>query len=151
MWTFISSFTRLYSVNLYTFSFDHNITLIVHTSLLYAGKIDFYWFWIRRHLQSLSILSEDMLSMQRQSVPNVCQRKGCWITHWGRVTHICASKLTIIGSDNGLSPERHQAMIRTTSAWILLIRPLETNFSEIVIEIHIFSFTKSHFKTSSAI
>ena len=24
------------------------------------------------------------------------------LTHWGRVTHICISKLTIIGSDNGL-------------------------------------------------
>ena len=29
------------------------------------------------------------------------------LTHWGRVTHICVSKLTIIGSDNGLSPGRH--------------------------------------------
>ena len=33
------------------------------------------------------------------------------LTHWGRVTHICVSKLTIIGSDNGLSPERRQANI----------------------------------------
>ena len=28
-------------------------------------------------------------------------------THWGRVTHICVSELTIIGSVNGLSPGRH--------------------------------------------
>ena len=28
-----------------------------------------------------------------------------FLTHWGRVTHICISKLAIIGSDNGLSPE----------------------------------------------
>ena len=35
-----------------------------------------------------------------------------WIlTHWGRVTHICVSKLTTIGSDNGLSPGRRQAII----------------------------------------
>ena len=27
-----------------------------------------------------------------------------FLTHWGRVTHICVSKLTIIGSDNGLLP-----------------------------------------------
>ena len=27
-------------------------------------------------------------------------------THWGRATHICVSKLTIIVSDNGLSPGR---------------------------------------------
>ena len=33
------------------------------------------------------------------------------LTHWGRVTHICVSKLTIIGSDNGLSPDRRQAII----------------------------------------
>ena len=43
------------------------------------------------------------------------------LTHWGRVTHICVGKLTIIGSDNGLSPGRRQAIIRT-SAGILLIR-----------------------------
>ena len=28
----------------------------------------------------------------------------CNLTHWGRVMHICVSKLTIIGSDNGLLP-----------------------------------------------
>ena len=33
------------------------------------------------------------------------------LTHWGWATHICISKLTIIGSDNGLSPGRRQAML----------------------------------------
>ena len=70
------------------------------------------------------------------------------LTHWGRVTHICVSELTIIGSDNGLSPERRQAII-WTSAGILLIGPLRTNFSEISIKIHIFSFKKMHLKMSS--
>ena len=69
------------------------------------------------------------------------------LTHWGRVTHICVSKLTIIGSDNGLSPGRHQAIIWTNAA-ILSIRPLGTNFSEILIEIPIFSFKKSNLKMS---
>ena len=54
------------------------------------------------------------------------------LTHWGRVTHICVSKLTIIGSDHGLSPGRRQAII-WTNAGILLIRPLGTNFSEMFI------------------
>ena len=27
------------------------------------------------------------------------------LTHWGRVTHLCVGNLTIISSDNGLSPE----------------------------------------------
>ena len=56
------------------------------------------------------------------------------LTHWGRVTHICISKLTISGSDNGLPPDRRQAIIWTI-AGILLIGPLRTNFSEISIEI----------------
>ena len=71
------------------------------------------------------------------------------ITHWGRVTHICVGKLTIIGSDNGLSPERRQAII-WTNAGILLIGPLGTNFSEILIGIQTFSFKKMHLKMSSA-
>ena len=58
---------------------------------------------------------------------------GVWLTHWGRVTHICIGKLTIIGSDNGLSPGRRQAIIWTNAA-ILLIGPLGTNFSEILNE-----------------
>ena len=72
-----------------------------------------------------------------------------WLTHWGRVTHICVGKLTIIGSDNGLSPERRQAII-WTNAGILLIGPLGTNFSEILIEIQIFSYMKMHLKMSFA-
>ena len=51
------------------------------------------------------------------------------------MTHICVSKLNIIGSDNGLSPGRRQAII-WTNAGILLIGPLGTNFSEILSEIH---------------
>ena len=70
------------------------------------------------------------------------------LTHWGRVLHICVSKLTTIGSDNGLAPGRRQAII-WTNAGILLIRPLGTNFSEISIDIQTFSFKKIHFKMSS--
>ena len=72
-----------------------------------------------------------------------------WLTDWGRVTHICVSKLTIIGSDNGLSPGRRQAIIWTNTG-ILLIWPLGTNAGEILIEIHIFSFKKIHLEMSSA-
>ena len=72
-----------------------------------------------------------------------------FLTHRGRVTHICVDKLTIIGSCNGLSPRRRQAIIRT-NAGILLIGPLGTNFSEILIEIHTFSLKKVHLKMSSA-
>ena len=64
------------------------------------------------------------------------------------MTHIGVSKLASIVSDNGLSPGRRQAII-WTNAGILLIGPLETNFSEILIEIHTFSFKKMHVKMSS--
>ena len=67
----------------------------------------------------------------------------------GRATHIFVSKLTIIGSDNGLSPGRHQAIIKT-SAGILSIGPLGTNFNEILIEILTFSLKKMRLKVSSA-
>ena len=44
--------------------------------------------------------------------PNLDQRcKRPWLTHRGRVTHLCVGNLTIIGSDNGLSPGRRQAII----------------------------------------
>ena len=33
------------------------------------------------------------------------------LTHWGRVMHICVRKLSIFGSDNGLSPGQRQAII----------------------------------------
>ena len=71
------------------------------------------------------------------------------LTHWGRVTHIRVGKLTIIVSDNGLSPGRRQAII-WTNVGILLIRLLGTNFSEILIGIETFSFKKMYLKMSSA-
>ena len=71
------------------------------------------------------------------------------LTHWGRETHICVGKLTIIASDNGLSPERRQVII-WTNAGILLIGPLGTNVSEISIGIQTFSFKKMQLNMSSA-
>ena len=71
------------------------------------------------------------------------------LTHWGRVTHICVIRLTITCSDNGLSPGRRQAII-WTSAGILLIGPLGTNFSENLFKILAFSFSKMRLKVSSA-
>ena len=62
------------------------------------------------------------------------------------MTHICISKLTIIVSDNGLSPDRRQAIIWTNDG-ILLIGPLRTNFSEILI--FTFSFKKFDLNMSS--
>ena len=48
--------------------------------------------------------------------------------HWGRVTQRCGNKLTIIGSDIGLSPDLRQTIIYT-KAGILLIRPFGTDLN----------------------
>ena len=66
------------------------------------------------------------------SLSSPLQCRQTLITHWGWVTHICVSKLTIIGSDNGLLPGRRQP-ITWINAGILLIKPLGTNFNEILI------------------
>ena len=95
----------------------------------------------------------------RFKIPRVFHKKGNIIielsllftqslTHWGRVTQKCVSKLTIIGFNNGLPPDRRQAIIGT-NVGILLIGTLRTNFSEILSEIHTFSFKKMRLKGSS--
>ena len=83
-------------------------------------------------------------------IANLCERisSKCQLTHWGRATHICVSKLSIIASDSSLSPGRRQAII-WNNAGILSIGLLETNFSETVTEILTFSFKKMYLKMSS--
>ena len=70
------------------------------------------------------------------------------LTHWGRVTHICLGNITIIGSDNGLSPRYHQAII-STNAEILFTGPLRANPSEILIKILTCSFKTMRLKVWS--
>ena len=72
-----------------------------------------------------------------------------YLIHWGRMSHICVSKHTMYGSNNGLSPDRCQSII-WTNAGKLLIRILGIDFGEIFSEIHLFSFMKMYLKTSSA-
>ena len=97
--------------------------------------------------QSISYTKVGRVSMHDQPWKSYPMER--LLTHWGRVTHICVSKLTIIGSDNGLSPDRRQAII-WTNAGLLLIEPLGTTVSEILIKILTFSFKKKSLKVSSA-
>ena len=103
----------------------------------------FYWTWIS--FWTNNWVASEMRRLNTQTSPTA------WdiLTHWDRATHICVSKVTIIGSDNGLSPGRRQASIWTNDG-ILLIGALGTNFSEILIEIQTFSFWKNRLKVSSA-
>ena len=96
-------------------------------SYLYNGNL---FFRLKQSPGSYSNIWQDALLWDRVAQNS----RHAWLTHWGRVTHICVGNLTIIGSDNGLSPGRRQAII-WTNAGILLIGPLRANFSEILIEI----------------
>ena len=55
-----------------------------------------------------------------------------FLTPWGWVKHICISKLTIIGSDNGLLPGRHQAIIWTNTG--ILLSGKENAFENVIYE-----------------
>ena len=100
-----------------------------------------------RHATHMALLTCLLQAFQVFSSMPHCYAQG--LTHWGRVTHKCVVKLTIIGSDNGLSPGRCQAII-WTNARILLIGPIGTNLIEIVIGIQTFSFKKMHLNMRSA-
>ena len=62
--------------------------------------------------------------------PRIYWLKSAVLTHWGLVMHICVNKLTIIGSENGLSPSWWLVPNHYLYQWCLWIRPLGTNFSE---------------------
>ena len=75
--------------------------------------------------------------------------KGFWyLNHWGQATHICASTLPLIDSSNGLTPGRRRVII-WTQAELLLIEPLGTNVSDILVDIYTFSSKKMLLKMSS--
>ena len=106
------------------------------------GFLEVYKFWIRYitihvyHLSNAIIKwTEVWFLLKRPSYINIiiCTISAR-LTHWGRVTHICVSNLTSIGSVNGLPPDRRQA-ITWTNAGILLIGPLGTNFSEMRLKV----------------
>ena len=123
-------------INLYMYKimrcyfFSWHIIVVIHhpcrvIRYVYSGSI--YWLTGR-----LRVLRVSEMSLPRWRTSRLLYHP--LLTHWGRVTHICVNKLTIIGSDNGLPPGRRQAII-WTNAGLLLIGPLGTNFSEILIEI----------------
>ena len=123
--------------------------------------------------QAICSTNDDLLSIGpwvqsmkfSSELKNLCLRKCIWKFHLrngGRFVQGSMYKLIeaewriyvrvnqpIIGSDNGLSPSQRQAII-WTNAGILLIRTFGTNFSEILSEIHTFSFKKIHLQISFA-
>ena len=127
----------MFSIRLFRSHYTGSTVLTkTHSSLVRVGPTLTRELWI-----FVSILKKKMIVLRPDCIV-------LSLTHWRRVTHICVSKLTFIGSDNGLSPGRRQAVIWTNDG-ILLTGPLGTKFSEILIEIYTFSFKKMHVKMSS--
>ena len=94
--------------------------------------------WLIFHIYNMMLNSPILIDMTHTTT----------LPHWGPVRHICVCYLTIIGSDNGLSPGRRQAII-WTYAFILLIGPLGKNFNESSVGIHTGIHSVIHFKISS--
>ena len=94
-----------------------------------------------------SFIGSDLAQPQTENSPVSCIWVGVALNSL-RPSDAYMRKLTSIGSDNGLSPGLHQAII-WTNAGILLTWPLGTNVGEILIQIHTFSFKKMHLKMSS--
>ena len=92
------SYHAYYDVTVMTKSQNlvHNVSDVLSLGLILTTRISLYCIWCCPGISCVFL----------------CDLFGfTGLTHWGRVTHICVDKLTIIGSDNGLSPGRRQAII----------------------------------------
>ena len=141
-------------------SLGHNELMLGKLSV----QANFYWIWsdgqalFQTMCSTTLLVSDESFISRTTQCPNAKRDIAPLLTqlsyvpfaltHWGRVMHICVNKLTIIGSDNVLSPGQRQAII-WTKAGILSIGPLGTNFDEILIKIQTFSFKEMHLKMSS--
>ena len=104
-------------------------------SLFLMVQLTFSQHWFRYWLGTKQVISHYMNQWWSTLLLHMCVTQLQWVilkkknivcqhfklqqqhelTHWGRVTHICLGNLAIIGSDNGLSPSRRQAIIWTNA------------------------------------
>ena len=111
-------FTRLLCVYIYAFDGYTCIFVVLHSQV--SGQISLKY-WNKQNWHTLA-------------------HRG-WVMHTG----ICIGNLTIIDSDNGLSPGWHQAIIWTNTP-VVLIGPVGKTSSDILIKIHLFPVKKMHLK-----
>ena len=137
-----------------------NVATIYYTEAKFCAHKDFYTQWMKNN-GGVLLLSHPRLKATH-SCPSQTFRRGASlrIPDHQQLTHpppppppqchIYASVNRVsIGSDNGLSPIRRQAII-WPNAGLWSIGTLGRNFSGILIAIHRFSFKRMHLETSSA-
>ena len=85
---------------------------------------------------SKSKIFQEMYKILIESMKKALRNTNCTkhdLTHWGRVTHICVGKLTIIGSDNDLSPSQAAPSHYLNQCWnivnLTLGNKLQWNFN----------------------
>ena len=101
----------VHSSDFVTYSFVSVFFLLAHMGVIPKQKVTIYYTYI------LYVKNDFQHQLQIK------------LTHSRRLTHICVTKLTMISSDNGLSPCQHQTIL-WTNAWILLTAPLWTTLRE---------------------
>ena len=112
--------------------------------------------WFRSHMvgvnkmQVIQVIKKiDYSSSNDTYKINILLRLQGFLTHWGIVTDICVSRLTIIGSDNGLAPSRPPSHY-LNQCWLIANWTPGNKFQWIWIEILSFSFKKMHLQMLSA-
>ena len=147
--------SRAWTISQYFFCTNPSMFACVLYSLVFMffacavcmGCFTLYFVWWK-HFDSFTVQDCSNSSALAMELRQSWADRYTLLTHWGWVMHICFNKIAIIGSDNGLSPGRRQAII-WTNARILLNGLLGTNLSEILIKIDTFSLTKMQLKMPS--
>ena len=99
-----------------------------HWSLFPRVQLTIFQQWFRQWLGAVQVTSRYLIQwclVYRRIYASLGLNE---LTHWGQVMLIWVSKLTIIGSDNGLAPPCHQAIIWTIAV-ILLIGAMGKNLN----------------------
>ena len=104
-----------WSRNIYFFELGHKHVSWYRGSLCLSGAI----FDIAQILAHLARMSRIQYHLGRAILPESSQ-----------VMHICISKGTIIGSDNGVVPGRHQAIVWTNAGLLLIRNKLQWNLNQ---------------------
>ena len=86
----------------------------IHDGVMKWKHFPLYWPFVRRnHRKTIySLKPKDTLWQHKPWSQTITSASvDSILTHWGPVTHICVGNLTIIGSDNSLSPGWCQTII----------------------------------------
>ena len=155
--TYIWSFDRFVWFNDLYLSITHGQSYEVNQPWMFVGTeqnkttselCTYFWWWSALHCTCIIVTITRHISNINEFIGTFTDRyKSILISHQCRI--YASPNRVSIGSHNGLSPIRRQAII-LTRAVLLSNGHLGTSFCEIVIKIENYSLRKKHLKISSA-